>query len=98
MPSNKVQVHDHGSGCGLTYYGQWHVLHFPGVPLSKKLLHIVSGLYAVILPTTLSWHRNERLLSQNALLCFFFAGFQSGGVDVSQPIVLSCGGAMVAPR
>ena len=33
------------------------------------------------------------------MLCcvFFFAAFQSGGVDVSQPIVLSCGGAMVAP-
>jgi 3-mercaptopyruvate sulfurtransferase SseA len=26
-----------------------------------------------------------------------FAAFQSGGVDVSQPIVFSCGGAMVAP-
>lgn len=25
------------------------------------------------------------------------SAFQSGGVDLSQPIVLSCGGAMVAP-
>ena len=27
----------------------------------------------------------------------FYAAFQSGGVDVSKPIVLTCGGAMVAP-
>ena len=33
------------------------------------------------------------------LKCFLvcFAAFQSGGVDLSQPIVLTCGGAMVAP-
>ena len=31
--------------------------------------------------------------------CFLvcFAAFQSGGVDLSKPIVLTCGGAMVAP-
>ena len=28
---------------------------------------------------------------------YYFTVFQSGGVDVSQPIVFSCGGAMVAP-
>ena len=26
-----------------------------------------------------------------------FSAFQSGGVDLSQPIVFTCGGAMVAP-
>ena len=27
----------------------------------------------------------------------YFSAFQSGGVDLSQPIVFTCGGAMVAP-
>ena len=30
-------------------------------------------------------------------ILYVCAAFQSGGVDVSKPIVLTCGGAMVAP-
>ena len=31
------------------------------------------------------------------LILFVCAAFQSGGVDLTKPVVLTCGGAMVAP-
>ena len=30
-------------------------------------------------------------------ILYFCVAFQSGGVDLSKPIILTCGGAMVAP-